>query len=98
MPPLRTAKYYPYRKLSNELLCIPKPSNHPPFITKKIPATVSKGISNISCDKKCFDKATPDFNNALKTSGFNENHTTTSSKKKTQQTHFTVYLQREDQH
>ena len=33
---------------------------------------ISKRISNISCDKGCFDKAAPDYNNALKNSGFNE--------------------------
>ena len=33
----------------------------------------SKRISNISCDKESFDKAAPDYNNALKNSGFNEN-------------------------
>ena len=34
---------------------------------------ISKRISNISCDKECFDKAVPVYNNALKNSGFNEN-------------------------
>ena len=34
---------------------------------------ISKIISNISCDKESFDKAAPDYNNALKNSGFNEN-------------------------
>ena len=34
---------------------------------------ISKRISNISCDKECFDKAAPVYNNALKNSGFNEN-------------------------
>ena len=52
---------------------IHKQSNHPPSITKQIPAMVIKRISNISCDKECFDKAAPDYNNALKNSSFNEN-------------------------
>ena len=34
---------------------------------------ISKRISNISCDKECFDKAAPVYNNALRNSGFNEN-------------------------
>ena len=70
---LRTGKYYPYRKVNNKLLYIHKQSNHPPSITKQIPAMISKGISNISCDKECFDKAAPVYNNALKNSSFNEN-------------------------
>ena len=37
------------------------------------PAMISKRISNISCDKECFDKVAPVYNNALKNSGFNKN-------------------------
>ena len=33
---------------------------------------ISKKISNISCDKECFDKLPPDYNNALRNSGFSE--------------------------
>ena len=70
---LRTGKYYPYRKVSNELLYIHKQLNHPPSTIKQISAMISKSISNLSCDKECFDKAALDYNNALKNSGFNEN-------------------------
>ena len=70
---LQTGKYYRYRKVNSELLYIHKQSNQPPSITKQIPAMISKRISNISCDKESFDKAAPDYNNALKNSGFNEN-------------------------
>ena len=38
---LRTEKYCPYRKDSNQLLYINKQSNHPPTITKQIPSMVS---------------------------------------------------------
>ena len=69
---LGTRKYYPHRKVNNELLYIHKQSNHP-SITKEIPAMINKRISNISCDKECFDKAAPDYNNALRNSNFNEN-------------------------
>ena len=34
---------------------------------------ITKRISNISCDKECFYKAAPDYNNALKNSSFNKN-------------------------
>ena len=70
---LRTGKYYPYRKVSNELLYIHKQSNHLPSITKQIPVMISKRMSNIFYDKECFDKATPVYNNALRNSNFNEN-------------------------
>ena len=39
---LRTGKYYPYRKVNNKLLYIHKQSNHPPSITKQIPAVIVK--------------------------------------------------------
>ena len=45
----------------------------PPSITKQFPAIISKRLSYISCDKECFDKAAPGYNNALKNSDFNEN-------------------------
>ena len=64
---LRSGKYYPYGKVKHEFLYIHKQLNDPPFITKQIPAMISKRISNISCGKECFDKASPVYNNALKT-------------------------------
>ena len=48
---LRTGKYYPYRKVSNELLYIHKQLNHPPSTIKQISAMISKSISNLSCDR-----------------------------------------------
>ena len=70
---LRTDKYYPHRKNNNQLLCINKQSNHPPTIVNQIPSMVSRRISDISCNKEHFDKATPANINELKFSGFNEN-------------------------
>ena len=55
----------PYKKVNNELF-IHKQPNHQPSITKQIPAMIIKRISNISCDKECFDKGSPDYNNTLK--------------------------------
>ena len=40
---------------------------------------VSRRISDISCNKEYFNKAAPAYNNALKTSGFNENSEFTST-------------------
>ena len=54
-------------------LYIHKQSNHPPSIIKQIPSIKSKRVSDISCDSDHFHKATPDYNNDLKKSGFDEN-------------------------
>ena len=70
---LKSGTYYPYRKENNEILYIHKQSNHPPSIIKQIPSMISKRISDISCDSDHFNKAAPDYNTALKKSGFNEN-------------------------
>ena len=69
---LKSGTYYPYRKQNNEILYIHKQSNHPPSIIKQIPSMISKRISDISCDSDHFNKAAPDYNTALKKSGFNE--------------------------
>ena len=71
---LRTRKYCPYRKVKNELIYIHKESNHPPSITKQIPAKISKRISNISCDTGFFGKTVADYNNGLKTKKSNLHH------------------------
>ena len=70
---LKSGIYYPYRKENNGILYIHKQSNHPPSIIKQIPSMISKRVSDISCDSDHFNKAAPDYNTALKKSGFNEN-------------------------
>ena len=37
---------------------------------------ISKRIPNIPCNKKCFDKAAPDYSNAHKTPDYNNAHKT----------------------
>ena len=70
---LKSGTYYPYRKKNNKILYIHKQSNHQPSIMKQIPPMISKQASDISCDSDHFNKAVPDYNTALKKSGFNEN-------------------------
>ena len=70
---LKSGTYYPYRKQNNEILYIHKQSNHPPSIIKQIPSMISKRVSDISCDSYHFNKTAPDYNTAIKKSGFNEN-------------------------
>ena len=70
---LKSGTYYPYRKKNNKILYIHKQSNHQLSIMKQIPPMISKQASDISCDSDHFNKAVPDYNTALKKSGFNEN-------------------------
>ena len=71
---LKSGTYYPYRKQNNKTLYIHKQSNHPPSTIKQIPSMIiSKRVSDISCDSDHFKNAAPDYNTALKKSGFNEN-------------------------
>ena len=70
--PIPNGKHYPYRKPDNPPLYINNQSNHPPSIIKQLPATISNRISSLSCDSTEFDKVTPVYNNALRSSGFTE--------------------------
>ena len=72
---IKSATYCPYRKPNNELLYINKHSNHPPSIINQIPSMINNQISENFCNKNHFHKAAPDYNIALKNSGFNENVT-----------------------
>ena len=81
---LKSATYYPYRKPNNELFFTNKHTNHPPSIINQILSMISNRISENSSDKNHFDKAAPDYNIALKNSGFNENVTYISSHSKRQ--------------
>ena len=79
---LKSGSYYPYRTQNNEILYIHKQSKHPPSILKQIATMISKRVSDISCDSDLFNKASPDYNTALKKSGFNENIKYSSSQPK----------------
>ena len=70
---LPSEKYWPYRKPNNEPLYVHSQSNHPPVIIKHLPKNITHRLSSISCDKEQFDKAKPDYENALKNSGFDGN-------------------------
>ena len=67
---LKSATNDLYRKPNNELLYINIHSNHLPSIINQILSMISNRISQNSCGK-----AAPDYNIALKNSGFNENAT-----------------------
>ena len=45
-------------------------SNHPPIIKKHLLQMIGQRISDLSCDKVAFEKAAPEYNQALQRSGF----------------------------
>ena len=53
---LNTGKFWPFRKDDNKLLYINKESNHPPSITRQLPAMIQDRVSTLSCDKEEFMK------------------------------------------
>nr|XP_054750112.1 uncharacterized protein LOC129255808 [Lytechinus pictus] len=67
---LNNGKFYPYRKPNDQPMYVHKQSNHPPSIIKNLPASVSRRVSNISCDEETFKKAAPMYDNALRSSGY----------------------------
>ena len=67
-----SGKYWPYRKPNDHPLYINKNSNHPPTITKRLPAMVEQRISSISCDETEFNKVKDVYQKALKDSGFDD--------------------------
>ena len=69
---LTTGKYYPYRKPDNDPLYINAKSNHPPSTIRQIPTSIGTRISGLSCDQDEFHKTSQLYNNALKSSGFNQ--------------------------
>ena len=81
---LKSATYYRYRKLNNELLYINKHSNFPPSVINQISSMISNQISENSFHKNHFDKAAPDYTIFLKNSAFSENVTYIPSPSKRQ--------------
>ena len=61
----------PYTKPNNVPLYIHKESNHPPIITKNLPKSINKRLSEISSDERSFKRAAPIYQNALDNSGYN---------------------------
>ena len=58
---LTDGTYYPYRKPNNETLYIDTNSKHPLTMIKHLPASISRSISDISSNKKLFDKDKPHY-------------------------------------
>ena len=69
---LKKGTFKPYSKPNNDIMYINTDSNHPPNIIKYISSMISDRISKISSNEQIFRKAAPQYNNALKSSGYNE--------------------------
>ena len=67
---LKSRKYWPYRKLNYQPLYIHHQSNHPPAIKKLLPSMLSKRLSQLSCNQAEFEKAAPNYQEAMLKSGF----------------------------
>ena len=67
---LRDGLYRPYLKPSDAPKYVHKMSNHPPTITKNLPAGINKRLSSISANEDIFNQAAPVYQDALKNSGY----------------------------
>ena len=64
-------QFKPYMKPNNTPLYVHKDSNHPQAITKNIPESINKRLSNISSNEETFDQSAPPYQEALQKSGYN---------------------------
>ena len=69
---LDTGKFWPYRKPNNNPLYIHQKSNHPPSIIKQLPTMIASRVSATSCDEIEFNKVKPEYDSALRVSGFKQ--------------------------
>ena len=70
---LDSGTFKPYMKPNNNILYVNKNSNHPPSITKNLPAAVNRRLSNISATEDIFRDAIPPYQEALNKSGYQFN-------------------------
>ena len=70
--PFNQAKstYRPYRKPNDNLLYIHTSSNHPPQIIKHLPDSTEERLSSNSSNEQVFNSAKPEYEKALKDSGY----------------------------
>ena len=76
--------YRPYSKPNNIHQYINTKSNHPPAVLTQLPDTINRRLNAISCNEEVFKTATPEYEEALKKSGYKTKLTYTP---KTNETH-----------
>ena len=69
---LRNNIFRPFRKPNSDPLYISKQSNHPPSILKQVPNSISRRLTDISSSEQVFQQASPQYEAALRMSGFEE--------------------------
>jgi hypothetical protein len=67
---LRDGIYRPYMKPNDVPVYVNKMSNHPPAVTKNLPAGVNKRLSLISANEEVFNQAAKPYQEALSKSGY----------------------------
>lgn len=67
----------PYQKPNNRLIYVNKRSNHSQKTLKHIPQTIEKRLNTISSSREKFQNAKPEYERALKDSGYQEKLTWT---------------------
>ena len=60
----------PHRKSNDNLLYIHTSPNHPPQINKHVPDSIEERLSNNSSNEQVFNSAKPEYEKALKDSGY----------------------------
>ena len=68
---LENDTYKPFIKPNDNPLYVSRESNHPPNVTKNIPAAVNRRLSAISSNEEMFWSAAPLYQEALNKSGYN---------------------------
>ena len=66
---LKDGAYKPYTKPYNEIKYIRRNSNHPPSAIMQIPLFIESRLSNLSFDKKLFQKTVLPYQKAFRNSG-----------------------------
>ena len=69
---LNDGSYRPYRKPNDETHYIYIQSVHPPSITKQLPQSIEKRLSQLSSSKDIFYKTAPYYEQRLASCGYNE--------------------------
>ena len=69
---LKHESFKPFKKPNYEPLYVHKDSNHPPSVLKQIPNGIARRLSDISASQEIFQQAAPEYEEALKRSGFDE--------------------------
>ena len=69
---LNDGSYRPYRKPNDETHYIHIQSDHPPSITKQLPRSIEKRLSQLSSSKDIFYKTAPYYEQRLASCGYNK--------------------------